>query len=307
MSRARLNLLIDATIGLAFLVTAVTGVVFLLPASWQAALGLGMPGMLGVPLRAWHWLHDWSGVVAAAGVVLHFALHYRWFVGTTRRWIDGGRPRRARAASAGPTPARAQAPVASSATSVQASTQDRPYQVYRAPQSRGSSDGGGEPGDQRETGGLTRRGFVAAVAGVAAGLAGGAVVVKVASAMTVDRAAGQQSSLTSGATSQGAATAGSSSGGSGSSNGTSSSSNDQSGSSQNGSSQSSTSQGATPQARVAVDTSACTACGRCLQTCPASVFAWNDAGKATAQSPDQCILCHRCVQVCPSSAITLAG
>ena len=63
----------------------------------------------------------------------------------------------------------------------------------------------------------------------------------------------------------------------------------------------------TTTARVVVDSSSCVACGHCLQVCPKSVFAWNSAGRATAQAPDSCILCRRCVQVCPASAITLTA
>ena len=85
MKRARLNFAVDAAIAVAFLVCALTGILFLLPPSVVRALGLGMPGMLGIPFRAWHWLHDWSGVVATVGVLVHSALHYRWIVTMTRR------------------------------------------------------------------------------------------------------------------------------------------------------------------------------------------------------------------------------
>ena len=300
MSRARLNLVIDASIGIAFLVTAVTGVVFLLPVSWQTALGLGMPGMLGVPLRIWHWLHDWSGVVAAAGVTLHFALHYKWFCGTARRWIAGP-TRSSRSAARAALPA-ASVRGATTETAPRAVSGDRPYAVYSS--ENGTTSGASDGPDE----GLTRRGFVAGLAGVAAGVAGGAVVVKVASAMAASRAGGQSSLAGTSGQGNGNGAGASGSGGTGSngsgSNGSASSGS--TGSAPSSSGQSGSGQSAR-QARVAVDSSSCTSCGRCLQTCPASVFAWDGSGKATAAAPDQCVMCHRCVQVCPASAITLNG
>ena len=64
-----------------------------LPAAARRRQGarLGMPGMLGIPFRAWHWLHDWSGVVATVGVLVHTALHYRWIVTMTRRTFGSDR------------------------------------------------------------------------------------------------------------------------------------------------------------------------------------------------------------------------
>ena len=255
MNRARLNLLIDAVIGIAFLATAVTGVVFLLPLSWQHALGFGAPGMLGVSLRGWHWLHDWSGVVATTGVLLHFALHYRWVVHTTRRWL--GKPQRDRAVRER-EPVRT-TPAASSCQAV----------ATRGPRG-GPLPGSAYPSDtgtSRDTR-LTRRRFLTGAVGVGAALVAGVVLSK---------------------------------GGSSSSAATGSSG------SQSGTTQSGTTQSGTTQARVSVDAASCVGCGRCLQTCPASVFAWNSNGRATARSPGECILCHRCVQVCPASAITLNG
>ena len=264
MTRARLNLLIDAVIGIAFLVTAVTGVVFLLPLSWQHALGLGAAGMLGVSLRGWHWLHDWSGVVATTGVLLHFALHYRWVAHTTRRWLS--EPQRERAARE--REPMGTAPAAPSCQAIET----------RGPRG-GPLPGSAYPPDTGTSrdGRLTRRRFLTGAVGVGAALVAGVVLSEAASS--------SGSSSTSSSVSDSSSSAATSSSGS----------------------QSGTAQSGTAQARVSVDAASCVGCGRCLQTCPASVFAWNDNGRATARSPAQCILCHRCVQVCPASAITLNG
>ena len=255
MSRARLNLLIDAVIGIAFLVTAVTGVMFLLPASWQQAV------LVGLSFHTWHWLHDWSGVVATAGVALHLALHWRWVVHTARRWLADARgelPDRRPAADGAPGPSRAGTP---SLVAARTSLHD--------PQAR-------EPGrasqpHERSGGRLTRRGLIVGAAGFGAAVIGGVALSRVAAAV------GTGQTTAGGGTSIG----------------------------QSGAAGSSSSGTTTSTARVVVDSSSCIACGHCLQVCPQSVFAWNSAGRATAQSPDSCILCRRCVQVCPASAITV--
>jgi len=60
--------------------------------------------------------------------------------------------------------------------------------------------------------------------------------------------------------------------------------------------------------RVAVDSSRCVGCGRCLDACPVGVFAaGSDRSYAVAQDPDACRLCGRCVRVCPAGAITLSA
>ena len=56
------------------------------PAAGVAANArLGRPGPLGIGYPTWHTLHDWSGVVAAVGVVAHVSLHYRWISKMTSR------------------------------------------------------------------------------------------------------------------------------------------------------------------------------------------------------------------------------
>ena len=88
---------------------------------------LAMPGMLhaqvvwpaeaparilGISTAVWQTIHDWSGVVMAAGVGVHTALHFRWLVAMTGR-LARGKTR------ATPSPARAEA------TAVQRAVQRR--------------------------------------------------------------------------------------------------------------------------------------------------------------------------------------
>jgi len=285
MKRARLNLLIDAVIGVAFLVTAVTGVAFLLPPVWQQTL------LVGLSFHAWHWLHDWSGVAAAAGVALHLALHWRWVLHTATRWLAEARgelPERRAAAGRAAAPGRAAPP----APATMQTTPNGPPARYPEPAPTRRA---------RSQGRLTRRGLLVGAAGFGAALVGGVALARIAGAVGTDQsssagAATGQSDAGGTAGSSSSGTAGSSSGGTTGTPGTSTGSS----SASSGSSSSGTS---TP--RVVVDSSSCVACGHCIEVCPKSVFDWNSAGRATAQAPESCILCRRCVQVCPAAAITL--
>ena len=289
MRRARLNLVVDAVVGAAFLVTALTGVAFLLPVVWQQVV------LVGLSFHAWHWLHDWSGAVAAAGVALHLALHWRWVVHTARRWLADarGEPDRRPAAGRAPAPSRVGPPSQVAQATPHEALERRPERASR-------------PHD-RSAGLLTRRRFIVGAAGFGVAAIGGVALSRVAAAIGSGQATatggtssgqGAASSSSSGTAGAGSAAGSSPSGTAGVSSGTSSS----------GSGASAGAGGTTTTAaRVVVDPSSCVACGRCLEVCPKSVFDWDSAGRATAVSPDSCILCRRCVQVCPASAITLTA
>jgi NAD-dependent dihydropyrimidine dehydrogenase PreA subunit len=282
MSRARLNYGVDAAIAVAFLITAVTGILFLLPATWVKVLGLGMPGMLGLSFHTWRWLHDWSGVVATAGIVAHFALHWRWVVSMTRRTFGAEtRERRPGAARSARTSA------------IPAEAGPRSYSAYSA-ESAAKDD---EPR-------YTRRGVVAGAVAVAATVLVSAGLLErltQAGASTTDQGASGQAG-TSATQSQPGATGQTASG-----------------SGQGGSASGQSSAGAVPgqtgggttnaqAVLVSVDSANCVGCGRCLAVCPAGVFGWDSSGqRATAAYPDRCTRCHRCMQACPASAITVNG
>ena len=80
MKRASVNYWVDFVTAGAFVVCAVSGILFLLPASWWTS-----GGMLGLSAATWHVLHDWSGVLITAGVAGHLVLHWRWIWKMTRR------------------------------------------------------------------------------------------------------------------------------------------------------------------------------------------------------------------------------
>ena len=80
MKRANVNYWVDSTMGVAFVVCAVSGILFLLPSGWWTSVA-----MLGLSAATWHTLHDWSGVLMTAAVAGHLVLHWRWAWKMTRR------------------------------------------------------------------------------------------------------------------------------------------------------------------------------------------------------------------------------
>lgn len=88
MNKATLNYWIDVSIGVAFVLSAVTGLVFLLPVNFASGSN---PGVLGISYRLWSEVHTWSSVVMIAGVVAHLALHWRWVVMMTKRLLPKGK------------------------------------------------------------------------------------------------------------------------------------------------------------------------------------------------------------------------
>ena len=86
MKRARLNLLIDAVIGIAFLAPPSPASSSCCRLSWQRRAGRGCS-------RSTPGTGCTTGAVSIAvgGVALHLALHWRWVVHTTRRWLTDWR------------------------------------------------------------------------------------------------------------------------------------------------------------------------------------------------------------------------
>ncbi len=84
MKKATLNYWVDLATGVAFILCAVTGIVFLFPGAVHIAAGAA-PTILFIPAALWHKVHDWTGVVIVAGTALHLALHARWIANMTRK------------------------------------------------------------------------------------------------------------------------------------------------------------------------------------------------------------------------------
>lgn len=78
VNRALANYWVDVAIGIAGVVSALSGLVFLLPGDATA-------GFMGVSYQAWSSVHTWSSLAVLAGVSAHLALHGKWMVSMTRR------------------------------------------------------------------------------------------------------------------------------------------------------------------------------------------------------------------------------
>lgn len=286
MKKVWINYWVDMVTGGAFLLCAATGLVFVFFPGLLDRAG-GETTILGVNSAAWHWVHDWSGVVMTAVVGLHMALHLRWLVNMTRKLSRehpsgaGVRPQRAPVASPGAGTSGGLQPGAASAAATfatpdavrsEAAALERPE---RLPWHAGS-----------EGGRYSRKAFLAGAAAVG----GAALLAGIGLRRGEETTTVTQSTSSSGGDSQtqaygqgygGAESSGSSSGGS------------QSGAT-------------TTSDRVVVSSSSCAGCGHCLQACPYGVFGWGD-GKAIVSDASACMRCGRCQQVCPTSAIALNG
>ena len=73
MNKLKLNYFVDIGMAIAFVIVTVTGI-------------LKLPA-LGGQTEAYMFLHDWSGVVLAAFVLLHLILHWNWIVCMTKSCI----------------------------------------------------------------------------------------------------------------------------------------------------------------------------------------------------------------------------
>lgn len=95
-NKARINYILDVVIALAFILSAVSGLVLWLGGSggYQGGRNPAYHAtILSVSRAAWHDLHLWTSLVMMAGVGLHLALHWRWILCMTR---DIFSPRRRR-------------------------------------------------------------------------------------------------------------------------------------------------------------------------------------------------------------------
>lgn len=90
MSKTKLNYLLDAVIALAFVLSALTGIVFLFAGSGGYQGGRNpnfRTEMLGISREIWSDLHTWVSLVMIGGVVIHLVLHWDWIVCMTKRMV----------------------------------------------------------------------------------------------------------------------------------------------------------------------------------------------------------------------------
>jgi len=97
MNKTRLNFAVDALIAVAFLISALTGVVFLFAGSGGYQGGQNpafQTSILGVSRWLWSDLHTWASLIMITGVLLHVVLHWTWIVCVVRRMVQDWNKRR---------------------------------------------------------------------------------------------------------------------------------------------------------------------------------------------------------------------
>jgi cytochrome b subunit of formate dehydrogenase len=93
-SKVKINYALDAAIAFAFILTAVSGVVFLFLGSggYQGGRNPGFRAeVLGIARSTWSDLHVWVGLVMIAGILVHLLLHWQWIVCVTQRMLRSAR------------------------------------------------------------------------------------------------------------------------------------------------------------------------------------------------------------------------
>ena len=84
MSRgAILNVVVDAIVAISFLLTAVSGLYFLV---WPSG-GRSLSPAILFNSAAWDLIHTWAGVIMISAIVIHFWIHWRWVTNVTSRFF----------------------------------------------------------------------------------------------------------------------------------------------------------------------------------------------------------------------------
>ncbi len=89
MNKTLLNYIIDAGLAVTFLSVSLTGILKfprLLP-----ALGIQHRSLPMYQISA---IHDWSGIIMAALVLIHLALHWNWRVCMTKSFLKKGKEKK---------------------------------------------------------------------------------------------------------------------------------------------------------------------------------------------------------------------
>ncbi len=72
MNKAKVNYWVDVVTALAFILSAVSGIVFLFPINGST--------VLGIAYNIWDQIHTWGSLLMLAGVLVHLILHWKWIV-----------------------------------------------------------------------------------------------------------------------------------------------------------------------------------------------------------------------------------
>jgi cytochrome b subunit of formate dehydrogenase len=96
--KARLNYAVDLLIGVAFILSALSGMIlFFAPSGYQGGRNpyYAQP-VLFLSTQTWNILHTYSSIAMISGVGAHLVLHWEWMVCMTKRLLTVKRPVRQR-------------------------------------------------------------------------------------------------------------------------------------------------------------------------------------------------------------------
>jgi hypothetical protein len=82
-ANGRYNLILNATVAISFLITAISGVYFLFVPGGRGAID---PLFL-FTRTTWDLIHTWAGVVMTIAAILHFAIHWKWVTKVTLKMV----------------------------------------------------------------------------------------------------------------------------------------------------------------------------------------------------------------------------
>jgi hypothetical protein len=86
---ARINVAVNAAIGLGFLLSAVSGVALLFRPTGSGWLTADFGFLSGF---TWDVIHTWSSVILIVAAMAHFLIHWRWIEKVTRGFFVGHKP-----------------------------------------------------------------------------------------------------------------------------------------------------------------------------------------------------------------------
>jgi len=80
---ATLNVIVDATVAISFLLTAVSGLYFFI---WPSE-GAGISRVILFNSATWDLIHTWAFVIMVGAILIHFWIHWRWVTNVTSRFF----------------------------------------------------------------------------------------------------------------------------------------------------------------------------------------------------------------------------
>jgi cytochrome b subunit of formate dehydrogenase len=93
-NKAQFNYILDVVIALAFVISTLSGLVFMFAGSGGYQGGSNpnfQTEMLGISRSTWSDLHALTSLVMIAGVFAHLVFHWNWIVCMTKRLLKPGR------------------------------------------------------------------------------------------------------------------------------------------------------------------------------------------------------------------------